>query len=89
MEPEEGYDFITKLSREEIEKLDMMPNYDFSDSLPEKKETFIAEKYDPIKRELIIKPLIDDKEKIIYTVENWLFYETGNNPKTIKIIWKE
>lgn len=89
MEPEEDDSFITELSREEVEELNIMPDYDFSDFLPEKKETFIAEKYDPIKRELIIQPLVVDKEKIINEMENWLFYETGNNPKTIKIIWKE
>lgn len=89
MDPEEGYDFITELDKNEVEKLDMMPNYDFSDFLPERKTTFVAEKYDPVKRELIVQPLITNKTEITDEVKNWLFYETGNNPKTIKIIWKE
>jgi len=89
MDPEEGYDFITELDKNEVEKLDMMPNYDFSDFLPERKTTFVAEKYDPVKRELIVQPLITNKTEITDEVKNWLFYETGNNTKTIKIIWNE
>lgn len=89
LEAEEKYEFITKLSREEVEELDMMPNYDFSDFLPKRKETFIAEKYSSKERILTVKGLIEDKNKILEEVNSWLFYETGNNPRTIKIIWNQ
>lgn len=89
MDPENRYDFITDLSREEVERLDMMPNYDFSDFLPYKGKTFIAEKYSSQERTLTVSKLTDNKEKSLIEINNWLFYENGNNPKTIKIIWNE
>jgi hypothetical protein len=88
MEPEAQFEFVTNLSQPEIEELDMMPNYDFSEFLPEKKETFIAESFSYEDRILTVTGLIDDKEKILKDINSWLFYETGNNSKTIKIIWK-
>jgi hypothetical protein len=88
MEPEKQFEFVTNLSQEEIEELDMMPNYDFSEFLPEKKETFIAESFSYKDRVLTVTGLIDDKEKMLKEINGWLFYETGNNSKTIKIIWK-
>ncbi len=81
--------FVSNLTREEIEELDMTPNYDFSDFLPKKKETFIAEKYSSEERILTVKGLIEDKDKILEEINYWLFYETGNNPRTIKIIWSQ
>jgi len=89
MEPEEGYDFITKLSREEVEELDMMPNYDFSGFLPYLNDNFIVEKFDYQNKKLTVKPLIEDKNKIKEEVNGWLFYENGNNPSKIEIIWSE
>ncbi len=89
MEPEERYDFISELSREEIEELDMMPNYDFSNFLPYTNKDFIVEKFDYQNKKLTVKPLIDDKNKIKEEVNAWLFYENGNNPKKIEIIWSQ
>ena len=41
METEEMDIFVSNLNREEIEELDLTPDYNFSDFLPEKKDTFI------------------------------------------------
>lgn len=89
MKPEDRYEFITSLNREEVEQLDMMPNYDFSDFLPFTSENFIVEKFDYQNKKLTVKPLIEDKIKIKKEVDNWLFYSNGNNPKKIEIIWNE
>lgn len=89
MEPEIKYEFIAQLSREEVEGLDMMPNYDFSDLLPYKDQNFIVEKFDYENKKLTVKPLIEDKNQIREEVESWLFYSNGNNPKKIEIIWSE
>lgn len=89
MESEERDYFISDLSREEIEELDMTPDYDFSDFLPFSSENFIVEKFDYKNKKLTVKPLIDDKNKIKIEVESWLFYENGNNPRKIEIIWNE
>lgn len=89
MKPEDRYEFITSLNREEVEQLDMMPNYDFSDFLPFTSENFIVEKFDYQNKKLTVKPLIEDKIKIKKEFDNWLFYSNGNNPKKIEIIWNE
>lgn len=89
MEGEERDDFITQLSREEVEELDMMPNYDFSEFLPYTSQNFIVEKFDYQNKKLTVKPLIEDKTIIKDEVDGWLFYENGNNPKKIEIIWSE
>lgn len=89
MDPEDRESFISDLSREENEELDMMPNYPLLDFLPYISQNFIVEKYDRENKKLTVKPLIDDKAKIKFKVEDWLFYETGNNPKKIEIIWSE
>lgn len=89
MDGEDRDDFITQLSREEVEELDMMPNYDFSDFLPYKDQNFIIEKFDHKNKKLTVKPLIQDKTKIKEEVSDWLFYSNGNNPKKIEIIWNE
>lgn len=88
MEEGDGYSFVANLSREDIEELDMMSNYNFSDFLPYKGETFIAEKFLYEDKKLFIKPLIIDKEKIKKEIGDWLFYVTGNNPTKIEIIWQ-
>jgi len=88
LEPEERYEFITNLNTNEAEKLDMMSNYDFSDFLPYKGKTFVAENYLNNDRTLTVTGLIEDKEKMLDEINGWLFYEMGNNPRTIKIIWK-
>lgn len=89
METEKRDLFVSELSREEIEELDMTPDYDFSSFLPYTNKNFIVEKFDYQNKKLIIKPLIEDKNKITEEVNSWLFYETGNNPKKIEIIWSE
>ncbi len=87
MEEEDRYDFITKLSREEAEELDMMPNYDFSDFLPYISTNFIIEEFDYQNKKLTVRSIIDDKNKVKEEVNSWLFYSTGNNPRKIEIIW--
>lgn len=89
MESEEKNEFITKLSREKVEELDMMPNYDFSVFLPYEGKDFVVEKFDKTNNQLIVTPLIDDQDKIKNEVESWLFYENGNNPGKITIIFTE
>lgn len=89
IEPEDRDDFITELSRSEVEELDMMPNYDFSQFLPYESENFIVEKFDYQNKKLTVKPLIEDKNKIKEEVDSWLFYSNGNNPRKIEIIWNE
>lgn len=89
MELEERDDFVTELSREEVEELDMMPSYDFSDFLPYETSNFKVEKFDYINKKITVKPLIVDKNLIKQEIDEWLFYETGNNPKKIEIIWSE
>jgi hypothetical protein len=89
MDPEKRDDFITNLSQEENEELDMMPNYDFSDFLPITKQDFIVEKFDYQNKKITVKPLIQDITILKTEVDDWLYYETGNNPKKIEIIWNE
>lgn len=89
MDPEERYEFTTELNRDELEELNMMPNYDFSDFLPFSTNNFIAQKFDYQNKKLTVKPLIEDKDKIREEVNSWLFYENGNNPRKIEIIWNE
>ena len=88
METEERDSFVSELSREEIEELDMTPDYDFSDFLPYINPDFVVEKYDKKNKTITVKPLMEDKEKLKQRVDSWLFYETGNNPRNIKIIWQ-
>ncbi len=88
METEERDLFVGELSRQEIEELDMTPDYDFSDFLPYKNPDFIVEKYDKENKTITVKPLMEDKEKLKERVNSWLFYETGNNPRNIKIVWQ-
>ncbi len=89
MDPEERYTFIGNLSRDEAEELDMMTDYDFSDFLPFSTNNFIAQKFDYQNKKLTVKPLIEDKDKIKEEVNSWLFYENGNNPRKIEIIWSQ
>lgn len=64
MEPEKRYEFVTNLNQEELEELDMMPNYDFSIFLPYEGKDFVVEKFDKTNNQLIVTPLIDDQDKI-------------------------
>lgn len=89
MEIEERDKFVSELSRDEIEELDMTPDYDFSDFLPFSTNNFIVQKFDYQNKKLTVKPLIKDKDKIREEVNSWLFYENGNNPRKIEIIWNE
>lgn len=89
MEIEERDKFVSELSRDEIEELDMTPDYDFSDFLPFSTNNFIVQKFDYQNKKLTVKPLIEDKDKIREEVNSWLFYENGNNPRKIEIIWSQ
>ena len=89
MEIEERDNFVSELSRDKIEELDMTPDYDFSDFLPFSTNNFIVQKFDYQNKKLTVKPLIKDKDKIREEVNSWLFYENGNNPRKIEIIWNE
>ena len=89
MEIEERDKFVSELSRDEIEELDMTPDYDFSDFLPFSTNNFIVQKFDYQNKKLTVKPLIKDKDKIREEVNSWLFYENGNNPRKIEIIWSQ
>ena len=89
MEIEERDNFVSELSRDEVEELDMTPDYDFSDFLPFSTNNFIVQKFDYQNKKLTVKPLIKDKDKIREEVNSWLFYENGNNPRKIEIIWNE
>ena len=89
MEMEERDKFVSEFSRDEIEELDMTPDYDFSDFLPFSTNNFIVQKFDYQNKKLTVKPLIKDKDKIREEVNSWLFYENGNNPRKIEIIWSQ
>lgn len=89
MEIEERDKFVSELSRDEVEELDMTPDYDFSDFLPFSTNNFIVQKFDYQNKKLTVKPLIKDKDKIREEVNSWLFYENGNNPRKIEIIWSQ